>query len=173
MSPANPKRKTIRLTDAAKKKLRPERYCSDTEHSRCYKTPVHFSMCRPHADEHMNKLLRRIVVPNEGVVCEAAAWHAHLFRCSSDIQVNHVFRRGRMLTRWMLDNVIAGCSALNTWAYHHEDYWHHLYRNWRGDAAYKALEAIAFGKAKVDWDEPHRALHARLGESCEMLKEAA
>lgn len=154
-----------RKTASQKKAIRPASYCADPLHVRCYKQPVHFGYCGTHADAHMNVLLRRVVVL-PGSACEGADWHAEMFSCRGDIQVNHLLSRGNYLVRWHLGNVMPGCAKLNEWAHYNKDRWARMIRDWRGPDFYKAIEDIAFSKAKPDWETAHRELHAALSEEC-------
>lgn len=151
----SPRRKAKRKTLAEKKKLRPSRLCLV---NRCHKPAQHIGRCRAHADAHLHGLVRQIVVPNEFTTCAAAAWHSHLFPCGGVIQVNHIFKRGRMATTFSLDNVLPGCGALNTWAKYNEDHWHRMVKDWMGAKFFDDLERRALSGEKPDYEETERVL---------------
>lgn len=155
------------LTLAQRKARRPGSLCA---RNRCHKVAIHFGLCGTHATAHLDDLQRRDVVHGE---CEAAAWHRHLFRCSGAIQVNHVLDRCERLVKYDRDNVLAGCAALNTWAFRNKRKWWRMFQDWRGDSALRKLEAKADSGAKFDHDAVHAALHAALGESVEGKEVAA
>jgi hypothetical protein len=147
------RRKAKRLTMSQKKALHPERYCAK---NRCYTPPKHIGRCTTHAKEHLDALMRSIVVTSDE--CEAAAWHKDLFACGGPIQVNHGVERERLLTRWRLDNVLAGCQSLNVWAFHHRREWDRMLKDWWGVEKFNELEDLALSGAKPDYEAAEAAL---------------
>ena len=180
MSPADPKptprapkartplvrkRKSPRraLTARARKKLAPERYCGNP---RCYRAPVHIGRCGTHADEHLDRLVRSLVINpiwQHERHCPIYAWHRDLFPCGGPVQLNHGIPREYRLVRWDLDNVMAGCRDVNLWASRHPEEWGQMLRDWWGEEKYERLRRLAISGVKPDY----AAILKKLGEATE------
>lgn len=160
----SPRRAAKRRTAAQKKALRPERYCASPEHPRCIRPVVRLGMCGTHSKEHLDRLLRRVIVkPETG--CEMVAWHADRFPCRGGVQVCHLAAgRAYLVVRWEVGNVLPGCAAINLWAEDHPLEWTAMLRDWLGVTAVDAIVARALSGEKPDYDAIHADLHSRLGE---------
>ena len=150
-------RKAKRLTMSQKKALRPERYCLNP---RCYIPAKHIERCTRHAKIFLDALMRSVVVTSD--VCDASEWHSELFPCGGPIQVNHGIKREYLITRWLPENVIAGCRDLNLWAKHHDEEWRQMLMDWWGPEKFERLRRLSISKAVPDYESARAALITRI-----------